>query len=74
MKEFNLEEALEKKNVCTKCGCDVRILCHNRKGKYPIVALVDNGDEEELCDYTFDGKFFDDLYNDLDLMLKDDEV
>ena len=43
MKPFNLEEYLKNpsKKVVTRSGKDVRILCTDAKGDYPIIALID---------------------------------
>lgn len=48
MKEFNLEEAKAGKAVCTRDGRKVRIICWDMKGGYPIVALVEEADGEEV--------------------------
>ena len=59
MKQFSLEEYLANpaKKVVTRSGKDVRILCTDAKGDFPIIALID-----ELTDnciyhsvYTKDG-------------------
>ena len=43
MKPFNLAEYLKNpsKKVVTRSGKDVRILCTDAKGDYPIIALID---------------------------------
>ena len=43
MKPFNLEEYLANptKKVVTRSGKDVRILCTDAKGDFPIIALID---------------------------------
>lgn len=57
MKEFNLEEF--KKNpsqkVVTRNGREVRIICTDMKGEYPIVALICEGDEERVYTHSKDG-------------------
>ena len=72
MKEFSLEEYLKnpERKVVTKNGKKVRVLCTDRKGATPIIALV-NGrlpDCEELC-YSFypDGKKYENYESDIDL-------
>lgn len=57
MKQFNLEEYLKNPNrkVVTKEGRSVRIICTDRVGKYPVVALVGDEDEEILA-YSRSGK------------------
>lgn len=64
MKLFNLKEYLENptKEIITKKGRKVRILCTDRKDSYfPIVALVEWEDKketiEETMHYTKDGKW-----------------
>lgn len=43
MKQFSLEEYLADptKKVVTRSGKDVRILCTDAKGDFPIIALID---------------------------------
>lgn len=57
MKPFNLEEAKQGKPVCTLSGKPVEILKFDRVSKYgfPIVALIDNGDDTVLKSYTIYG-------------------
>ena len=61
MKEFSLEEYLKNPNreVVTRDGRKVRIICTDRKGAKPIIALINQGlsDFTEQC-YSFftDGK------------------
>ena len=59
---FDLELAKEISNgtkegrIVTRKGDSVRILCWDKKDKtYPIVALVDNGSEEDFKTYTNEG-------------------
>lgn len=48
MKPFDLEKAKEGKPVCTRDGRPVRIICYDRKDeKYPIVALIENLENNE---------------------------
>lgn len=58
MKPFSLEEF--KKNpsrkVVTREGNPVRIICTDAKCKWPIVALVYNGTDEDIEAYSEDGK------------------
>ena len=62
MKQFNLEEYLKNpsRKVVTRDGRSVRIICTDKKGACPIVALVtrDDGVAEETVTYTKNGKFF----------------
>lgn len=61
MKEFNLEEYLKNpsQKVALRSGSDVRIICTDKKGEFPIVALVeddDDGGEFTIC-YRKTGRF-----------------
>ena len=60
MKAFDLEEYLKnpKRKVVTRDGRNVRIVCTDVKSEsYPVLALVDNGDEEICNSYTKEGRF-----------------
>lgn len=39
----------------TKGGAPVRVLCTDRKGEHPVVALVTQDGEERLAKYSMDG-------------------
>ena len=71
MKEFSLEEYLKNpdREVVTRDGRKVRILCTDRKGDTPIIALVYNANEGQEYGYAFysDGKYFRDKSDELDL-------
>ena len=71
MKEFNLAEYLEntERKVVTRDGRKVRILCTDRKGDTPIIALVNDANDGQEYGYAFysDGKFFRDGADELDL-------
>ena len=71
MKQFNLEEYLKNPNreVVTRDGRKVRILCTDRKGDTPIIALVNDANDGQEYGYAFysDGKFFRDGGDELDL-------
>ena len=60
MKEFDLNEYLKNpsQKVALRSGSDVRIICTDKKGEFPIVALVDDDDEGEftIC-YRKTGRF-----------------
>ena len=70
MKLFSLEEYLKNpsRKVVTRDGRKVRIICTDRKGTTPIIALVNSGVSEELG-YAFysDGKYFIDKDDKVDL-------
>lgn len=72
LKPFDIQKAREGKPVCTRDGRKARIICFDRKGKQPIIALViqDNG-EEFIENYCLSGRFnVDDTFeNDGDLMM-----
>lgn len=71
MKEFSLEEYLKNPNreVVTRNGRKVRIICTDRKGDTPIIALVYDANEGQECGYAFypDGKYFIDKDDEVDL-------
>lgn len=57
LKEFDLEAAKAGKPVCTRDGRRARIICFDRNWEYPIVALIECENGEEMisaCDK--DGK------------------
>lgn len=56
---FDVTKAKQGAKVVTANGEDVRILCLDRRSLYPIVALILHlDDEEELIDYTQEGKAY----------------
>lgn len=61
MKQFSLEEYLKNpsRKVVTKDGRNARIVCTDKKGVNPIVALVTKYDSvtEEAFTYTKNGEF-----------------
>ena len=71
MKQFNLQEYLANpsRQVVTRDGRKVRILCTDRKGDTPIIALVNDANDGQEYGYAFysDGKFFRDGGDELDL-------
>ena len=60
MKPFNLEEYLANpsKKVVTREGRDVRIICTDKCGGHPIVALVRYDDAESLVCYDMNGRMW----------------
>lgn len=57
-KPFDLEAAKAGKPVCTRDGRKARIICWDKKGNYPIVALIqDNENSEHIEYYTENGIF-----------------
>ena len=60
MKQFNLKSYIANpRKVITRDGRNVRILCLDAKGDYPVVALIPDGEGEYKRDspeaYTEDG-------------------
>ena len=56
LKPFNLEAAKAGKPVCTRDGRKARIICFDKKGTFPIIALVDRYDCKEELVYTYDNR------------------
>jgi hypothetical protein len=58
LKPFNLEAAKAGKPVCTRDGRKARIICFDRVGDFPIVALTDDREykEEGVNLYDINGK------------------
>ena len=61
MKQFNLEEYLKNpsRKVVTRDGRNVRILCTDAKGDYPIVTLIETPDDfiEFVSKFKKNGRF-----------------
>lgn len=76
MKPFNLEKAKQGAKVITRNGDKVEILTFSRRNPdFPIVALVDEGDEDVVHMYTNEGRYYklsQDSY--LDLMMAPTKV
>ena len=58
MKEFNLTEYLKNpsQKVITRDGREVRIVCTDVKGEYPIMALVPDKQQELAYRYLINGR------------------
>lgn len=69
IKPFNLEEAKAGKSVCTKDGKPARIICYDKEGEYPIVALVKVALREVVYSYTTTGH-----YNSSEMPCSDDLI
>lgn len=71
MKPFSLEEYLKNpdREVVTRDGRKVRIICTDRKGDTPIITLIHNENEEQEfgCAFYPDGKYFIDKDDEFDL-------
>ena len=73
-KPFDLEASKAGKPVCTRDGRRARIICFDRKFyhdgyNYPIVAMVNDNDNELVHAYTQDGLLVGNAESDLDLMM-----
>lgn len=69
---FDIEKAINGRDVCTRDGRNVRILCFDAKGDRPIVALIDQKDISDDYPYKYytNGSFYDDdTISDMDLMI-----
>lgn len=51
LKPFDLEAAKAGKPVCTRDGRKARIICFDKKGNRPIVALIENSEGIECVEY-----------------------
>lgn len=60
MKEFDLEKAKAGHPVCTRDGQEARILCFDREGQFPIVALVKDAGNETIFSYNNMGRYSND--------------
>ena len=74
LKPFDLQAAKEGKLVCTRAGRRARIICFDRKFyhdgyNYPIVAMVNDNDNELVHPYTQDGLLVGNMEGELDLMM-----
>lgn len=71
MKQFNLEEYLKNpsRKVVTRDGRNARIVCTNKKGIDPIVALVTKYDSDTELAYTYtkNGEFVGSIITKYDL-------
>lgn len=77
---FSVEKALAGHEVMTKSHCEVRIICYDRHGSKPVIALVNTynedcyeDDDEALWEYDSDGRLYRDMYCSLDLVVKKDK-
>lgn len=58
LKKFDLEAAKAGKPVCTRDGRNARIICWDKKGNYPIVALIQDADNSEHIEYYTENGIF----------------
>lgn len=72
MQKFDLELAKAGREVITKEGYPVRIICYDKMDdRFPLVALVKHENSEITKNYTIDGKYIEGDNTDLDLFLAD---
>ena len=69
LKPFDLEAAKSGKPVCTRDGRKARIICFDRTGKFPIVALVEAKDRDDIYSYLKCGKDIESAEQEYDLMM-----
>lgn len=68
MKPFDIELAKQGKPVCTRDGREARIICFDKRGCYPVIALVQEEGMETCHFYSQEGKCAD-CGNKYDLMM-----
>lgn len=56
--------------IVTREGRSARVICWDRKGKFPIMALIENGDNEGYQYYYADGIIEHRINSGSDLMLE----
>ena len=69
LKEFDLEAAKAGKPVCTRDGRRARIICWDKKGSAPIVALIEHEDSEFDLSYHNNGSYMSEGESGNDLMM-----
>lgn len=69
LRPFNLEEAKQGKPVCTRAGKPARIICWDKLGGLPIIALVMAGNNEFVFYYNENGRTDDIVEKYYDLMM-----
>lgn len=70
-KPFDLEAAKAGEPVCTRDGREARIICFDRIGNLPIIALVKNREGETVYYYYNNGRDNkEDVEKDYDLLMK----
>lgn len=55
--------------VCTATGVKVRIICTDAKGEFPIIGLIDYGNNERPKRFVANGKHRDDDITEFDLYI-----
>lgn len=69
LREFDIEAAKAGKPICTRNGRKARIVCFDRVGEYPILALIENDGKENVYYYRNSGRDDEDFEKDYDLMM-----
>lgn len=72
MKPFNLKKVKAGKNVVTRNGLPVKIIYFDKKGDYPLVVLI--GDGEQLECFTADGMASRNFPTENDLFMADEVI
>lgn len=73
MKPFNLEEAKAGKPVQTRTGKSARIICFDAvspDGNESLIALIQDGQEEQACKFYNNGRFITKGETEYDLVMK----
>lgn len=56
-RKFDLDAAVNRgAKIRTRCGYPARIICTDRKGQYPVVALLEGETTEYIELYTVEGR------------------
>ena len=58
LKPFDLEAAKAGKPVCTRDGRKARIICFDKEGEQPIVALIENNGVESINTFFLNGHIY----------------
>lgn len=76
LKPFDLEAAKDGKPVCTRDGRKARIICFDRNWEYPIVALIEYENGEEMisaCDKDGKARIYETQGTDLMMLIEKKE-
>lgn len=75
LKPFDVEEAKSGAKVVTRDGHNVRVICYDMKDptEYSVIALIDDGEFENLYCFTSNGIYNDGNKNCVDLLIKEEE-
>ena len=56
-------------DVCTAAGVKVRIICTDAKGDFPVIGLINYGNNERPKRFTANGNHSDDYRSEFDLYI-----